>query len=61
MGRVDLHRNFSSLLKDAPDIHRFPAVASGWKILRLLKKFLHRSTVLDIKYNRAALFLKQMY
>ena len=31
LGRVDLHSNFSSLLRDALDIHRIPTLKSPHK------------------------------
>ena len=70
---AELHWNFSSWLRDAPDIYRFPVVhmvkthfllerlcISGAS-LGILEKFQHSSAVHNIKYNDAILFLCQMY
>ena len=65
--------NFSSSLRDTPDIYRFPIVdrvkihfllgnllISGASLGRL-EKFKHSFVLLNIKYNCAIVFLCQMY
>ena len=72
-GRAELHWNFSSWLRDASDIHRFPALymvktrfllGNLWiskPSLSILEKFQHSLALPDIKHNCAKLFLCEMY
>ena len=72
LGRAELHWNFSSWLRDASDIHRFPALhmvnthfmlENLWisKLsLCILEKFQRSSALPNIKYN-CAILLCEMY
>ena len=73
LGRAELCWNFSSILKDGFDIHRFSkrkwvltmcSVGNLWiseASLSQLEKFQCSSALPNIKYNCAILFLCQMY
>ena len=73
LGRQDLHLNFSSLLRKAPDIYRFPTVymvkthffmllLENLRIsepsLGIMGIFQCRSALPSIKYNCAILFFE---
>ena len=72
LGRAELHWNFSSWLRDASDIHRFPALhmvktnlllENLWiskPSLSILEKFQCSLALPNIKYNFAILFLCEM-
>ena len=73
LGRVELHWNFASWFRDAPDIDRLPVVHMVETLFLLknlwisgaslgtLEKFQCSSAAPNIKYNCATLFLCQMY
>ena len=73
LGRAELRWNFSSMLKDGFDIHRFSnrkwvltmcSVGNLWiseASLSKLEKFQCSSALPNIKYNCAILFLCEMY
>ena len=73
LGRAELRWNFSSILKDGPDIDRFSnrkwvltmcSVGNLWiseASLSRLEKFQCSLDLPNIKYNCAILFLCQMY
>ena len=73
LGRAKLRWNFSSWLRDASDIHRFPTVhmvkthfllENLWiskPSLGILERFQRSSALPNIKYNCAILFLCEMY
>ena len=70
---AELRWNFSSLLRDASDIHRFPTVHMvethfllenlliSEPSLGILEKFQCSSALPNIKYNRAVLFWSQLH
>ena len=73
LGRAELRWNFSSWLRDASDIHRFPTLhmvnihfllENLWiskPYLSILEKFQCSLALPNIKYNCAILFLYEMY
>ena len=56
LGRAKLHWNFSSILKDDSDIHRFSNRKASGAFLIQLEIFQHSSALPNIKYKYSVLF-----